>query len=400
MVRNSLVHALVLSMVWTIAGGIAVAADKVRDDVASQVSTLSLGQLILRDTFNDNKIASMWRKWADDVNNCWVTEVNGHLEVQAKTEAADVFSGYVAHAWRLDPADDFTMKVEFHIDTLDYPRSWVSLGITPDGDKPRNRRISMDAQCVNRCKSYRYECKDGLSVDASVTERLADDGVLYVSYTASTDTLYLSMTGYGEDNAWGVFEGILRGQWAGRPLYVYAGGGSDGMAISSGHVYLDNLEVETGTVVEASLSPVYHFKAVSSENHFYTMSHTEKEDLLTNTGAWTYVGIAFYAFPDDSDPDCKPVYRFYSKKTHSHFYTMSEDEKNGLLGVWGWIYEGIAFYAYPVGSHPDWACPVYRFWSNKYGAHLYTTDEAEKNNMINKLSDVWTYENIGWYAIR
>ena len=392
--------ALVLSVTWTVAGGPAVAAEKVRDDVASQISTLSLGQLILRDTFNDNKMASMWRKWADDVNNCWVTEVNNRLEVQATADAAEAFSGYVAHAWRIDPANDFTMKVEFHVDTMDYPRSWVSLGVTPDGDKPRNRRVSIDAQCVNRCKSYRYECKAGLSIDTSVTERSADDGVLYVSYNAASDTLYLSMSGYGEENAWGIFEGILKGEWAGQPLYVFAGGGSDGDTLSTGHVYLDNLEVETGTVIEASLSPVYHFKATTAtgENHFYTMSDTEKEKVLKKGGS-TYVGVAFYAFPDDSDPVCKPVYRFYSKKTGSHFYTMNEDEKNGLMGVWGWVYEGIAFYAYSIGSQPDWAGPVYRFWSATYGSHFYTTDEAEKNNMINKLSNVWTYENIAWYAI-
>ncbi len=400
MVRNTLTHALVLSLVWTVAGGLASGAEKVRDDVASQISTLSLGQLILRDTFNDNKMASMWKKWADDVNNCWVTEVNGRLEVQAKAEARDAFSGYVAHAWRIDSSDDFSMKVKFHIDTLAYPRSWLSLGVTPDGDNPRNRRISIDAQCADRCKSFRYECKDGYITDTSVAERAVDEGTLYLSYSADSDTLYLSMSGYWADSAWGVFEGVVKGQWSGRPLYVWAGGGSNGLAITSGHVYLDDLEVESGTVVESSLAAVYHFKSLSNEKHFYTMSEAEKEDTLLNVGAWTYVGASFYAFPEDSDPDCKPVYRFWSKRTGGHFYTMSETEKDSLIGVWGWVYEGIAFYAYPSGSQPDWACPVYRFWSKKYGTHFYTANETEKNNMINKLSDEWVYEKVAWYAVK
>jgi hypothetical protein len=399
MARNSVFQTLVIGLVGMTFAGSAFGYEKVRDDVASQVSTLSLDHLILREAFDDNKTANIWRVWADDVNNCWISEANKRLEVQAKSAAADAFAGYVAYAWRMDPQADFSMKVEFHHDLKTMGRTWLSLGITPDAKHPRNKRISMDAQCVSLCKSFRYEFNNGDYVDTSVGERPSDDGTLYVSYDSAIDTLYVSTSGYGEDHAWGTFPGVLKGQWGGQPVSIWCGGGSSGQEIASGRAYLDNLQVETGTIVEASLQEVYHFKRTTAEKHFYTMSKAEKEQLLKDK-SWAYVGVAFYAYPDDSDPDCKPVYRFWSDRLKSHFYTISEGEKNGLIGVWGWIYEGVSFFAYPVGEGPDWSLPVYRFWSSKYGSHYYTIDEADKANLIKNSSNFWTFENAGWYAVK
>jgi hypothetical protein len=401
MVRNALTHAFVVGIVCIAAESLALAQEKVRDDVASQVSTLSLGQLVLRDTFNDNKMASMWRLWADDVNNCRVVEVNNRLEVQAKSEASHAFSGYIAYGWRLDPNDDFQMKVGFHVDLKKMDRCWVSLGITPNGKKPRDQRINIDAQAGQLLKSFMYERQDNGGSDSSYGQRFTDDGTIYLSYSAKDDTVYLSMSGYGADNAWGAFPGVLQGAWGGKPLYVWIGGGSDGLEVTSGHVYLDNLEVETGTVVESSLQPVYHFKTTVSQQNFYTMSATEKEKLLKHPSmGWVYDGPVFYAFPDDTDPDSKPVYRFYARKTQSHFFTLSEAERDQHLALSDWIYEGIAFYAYPAGQQTDWACPVYRVWSPIFNSYCYTPDETVKNALLKATTGSWSYQGIAWYAVR
>jgi hypothetical protein len=400
MIWKMLMRTLLLCAAWMALEGLAIAQEKVRDDVASQVSTLSLDNLVLRDTFNDNKTASMWNLWSDDANNCWVNEANGRLELRATKQAANAFSGYVAKAWRLDPQHDFSIKVNYHASLKSSAKCWVSLGITPNYDSPRSRRINIDAQCSSLSRTGRYEYVDGYTLDSSVADMASDDGTLYVFYTAADDTLYVSMSGQDPNYAWGAFPGVLQGQWGGQPLHVMAGGGSDGLAVSSGDAYLDNLEVDSGTVVEASLQAVYHFKSIVGDKHFYTMSNGEKEKLLTSGAkSWAYQGAAFYAFPDDSDPGCKPVYRFWSPSLGSHFYTMSEGEKNHLRNGSVWTYEGICFYAYPSGSQPDWSAPVYRFWSKTYGAHLYTADEDQKDDLIAKYSKVWTYEGVCWYAI-
>jgi hypothetical protein len=392
-------YALVAGLILTAGEGLAGAQDKVRDDVASEVSTLSLGQLILRDTFSDNKMASIWRVWADDVNQCWVAEANGRLEVRAKQTSPDDFAGYIANAWRLDPHDDFSLRADFHLDLRSVAKGWVSLGITPFSRTRRTPHVEIQARCADAGKAIAYECTESSMPDSSLGERQSDDGSLYISYNAAEDTLYVGAGGYGPDNAMGVFPGLLQGVWAGKPLYIYLGGGSEGLEITSGHAYLDNALVESGTVVEASVQEVYHFKSVTGEKHFYTMSEAEKEKLLTDyTRSWQYIGIAFYAYADNSDPDCKPVYRFWSTKLGSHFYTMNEDEKNGLMDLWGWSYEGVCFFAYGADHRPDWTVPVYRFWSKTRGSHYYTIDEAEKNRLMS--NSIWTYEGIAWYAIQ
>jgi hypothetical protein len=93
-----------------------------------------------------------------------------------------------------------------------------------------------------------------------------------------------------------------------------------------------------------------------------------------------------------------PVYRFWSGKLKSHFYTIFEDEKNLIIaqGSDYWAYEGIAFYAYPPSTAVAGTVPVYRFWSNSNMCHYYTTSESEKDELIN--GGIWQYEGVAWYA--
>jgi len=60
---------------------------------------------------------------------------------------------------------------------------------------------------------------------------------------------------------------------------------------------------------------------------------------------FVYEGIAFYAFPERQDY-ARPVYRFYNRKTNTHFYTIYEEEKDHVLNNYPeWSYEFIAYYA-------------------------------------------------------
>ncbi len=111
-------------------------------------------------------------------------------------------------------------------------------------------------------------------------------------------------------------------------------------------------------------------------------------ELLTNQGT------------PGRDPDLAPVYRFWSDKFKSHFYTISETEKNKLIETYSdaWTYEGVAFYAYPPDRQPTAAKPVYRFWSAKLGYHFYSISEREKDKLLRDYPDVWTFEGVAWYA--
>jgi hypothetical protein len=92
------------------------------------------------------------------------------------------------------------------------------------------------------------------------------------------------------------------------------------------------------------------------------------------------------------------VYRFWSG--HSHFYTISESERDYLISNFPnvWTYEGIAFYAYPEGSQPPESRPIYRFWNPHSSSHFYTISEAERDTVIRDYSYSWTYEGVAFYA--
>jgi hypothetical protein len=370
---------------------------------AGEHSGLSLGPLVLREDFEDDVKGSMWVVYAEDPNRCWVAEVNQRLELRATSEAARVFAGYLSSAWRLDPAHDFSLKVDLYYSPVTYAGGWLGFGLTPTASAPRTQYVSVGIGCANRGSHYWYELHNDLSIKSGYTERWANGVTLYISYDAAEDQLYVSDSGYGLEDAWTTFPGLVKGQWGGKSLFVLLGGGSDQLTIGSGQVFADNQLVESGTVVEASLQDVYRFWSPGYERHFYTISKLEKEKVLTvYPQVWTYEGAVYRTFRDDSDPACRPVHRFWSERLTGHFYTISEREKNKLINEYAgiWTYEGIAFYAYPEGQQPAWTYPVHRFWSESKGTHFYTMDEAEKDRLLSKYADVWEYEGMAWYAVK
>lgn len=404
MTRNVLRCALTVGVVFAASiYGQKVKADGTTIIVSDGGSSDGQNQIALQDTFDDNKPAWLWKEYSEDPNNTRVMEVNKRLELRTSAAAVDAFAGFVGNAWRLDPRYDFAMRVDFHYDlfTLE-EEGWIGIGLTPSAENPRNQRIEFGAKCVNRFRSFSYEQANGYATRSGYSERTVDDGTLYISYDSETDTVYLSTWGYGLGTAWGVYSDLIQGTWGGRPVYVYLGGRSDGLAITSGHAYLDNIVVDFGKIIEAALRPVYRFWSPVNKAHFFTISEVDKERLIDEyADVWKYEGSVFRAFPDTSDPNCQPVHRFWSDKTQSHLYTLKESEINKLLDRYPftWSHEGIAFYAYPEGKQPSWARPVYRFWSPSTSAHFYTISESEAEKLRALPDDVWYDEGIAWYAV-
>jgi hypothetical protein len=154
----------------------------------------------------------------------------------------------------------------------------------------------------------------------------------------------------------------------------------------------------------AAWRPVYRFWAPVLERHFYTLSTRERDKLINNySQVWTYEGVGYYAFADDTEPGTAPVYRFWSGTLNTHFYTVREAERDKLIDNYSqvWAYEGIAFYAYVdnLGSGcPIGIDPVYRFWSASLGTHFFTTSQREMDKLFNLAPGVWYMEGAGWWA--
>ncbi|MFA6790669.1 MAG: hypothetical protein WCR65_03765, partial [Parcubacteria group bacterium] len=92
---------------------------------------------------------------------------------------------------------------------------------------------------------------------------------------------------------------------------------------------------------------------------------------------WRYEGISYYV-PEQSTGN-SPVYRFYSPLFRAHFFTISATEKNRIIATYPsdeWRYEGIAYYVPTTSAGND---PVYRFYSPRFKTHFFTTSATEKN---------------------
>ena len=161
-------------------------------------------------------------------------------------------------------------------------------------------------------------------------------------------------------------------------------------------------EVTVTVKSDETLKPVYRFYSPVSQTHFWTISEEEKDYIIANYSAvLSYEGIAWYAYdPSDHPTDTLPIYRFYSPTSGSHFWTISEEEKDYIIANYSAVlsYEGIAYYAYAPSDHPTDTLPIYRFYSPLNGSHFYTISEEEKDYIIANYSAVLSYEGIAWYA--
>ncbi|SEO50528.1 hypothetical protein SAMN02910314_00376 [Denitrobacterium detoxificans] len=136
----------------------------------------------------------------------------------------------------------------------------------------------------------------------------------------------------------------------------------------------------------ASAQALFRLYNPNSGEHFYTASEEER-DGLTILG-WTYEGIGWYA-PSSSSV---PVYRLYNPNGGDHHYTMSAEERDWLSGL-GWKYEGIGWY-----SDDAQGVKVLREYNPNAtsGAHNFTTSESEHKNLV---SLGWNDEGTAWYGV-
>jgi len=147
--------------------------------------------------------------------------------------------------------------------------------------------------------------------------------------------------------------------------------------------------------------PTYQFWSNKYGDHYYTASLTKKQQMINNypDSVWNYQGVAFRSY-NAAVNSATPVYQFWSNKYGDHYYTISKTKRDYLISKYPdsvWEYQGVAFYANKasvIGS-----APVYQFWSNKYGDHYYTISKTKRDYLISKYPDsVWEYEGIAFYV--
>ncbi len=149
------------------------------------------------------------------------------------------------------------------------------------------------------------------------------------------------------------------------------------------------------------VSPAYRFWSDTFGHHFYTLNQSERDDIMHTYAAkqWRYEGVAFRAFPLTQCQGDK-VYRFWSDTFRGHFYTISTQERDGIMASYPdnvWRYEGEAYCAQRAATAGT--TPLFRFWSTAYSGHFYTISAAERDHVIAAYDDyTWNYEGIGYHV--
>jgi len=354
------------------------------------------------DDFDDNRQGQMWSLVADDVSACRLDEVNRRLELRATSKANSCAAFYFSNEWALDPTGDFALRVDFHQDLRLAGSASLSVLLTPDVEDRDRRFVEFGVGSRNASPTLFLEAIDDSVRRSQQKNRLQSDGTLYVSYDASLDELHVGDRGYGAENAWTTVRGLLGGSWAGGPVRLALAGRANGVAVVSGQAHLDDFVLERGEPLVTKFSDVYRFRSFVPGGHFYTISERERDKLIKDfPGAWLFEGAVFRAASSPFAVGLAPVYRFWSPVTRTHFFTISEKEKDGLIKDQPavWTFEGVAFYAYPEGEQPAGSKPVYLFARKTVSnAFFYTIREEEKDWLIKNSANAFSFEGIAFHA--
>jgi hypothetical protein len=150
---------------------------------------------------------------------------------------------------------------------------------------------------------------------------------------------------------------------------------------------------------------IHRFWSDNYKGHFYTTNTAEVTEVKKNPN-WKYEGEKYDVIPYNStsktcaDVNSMPVHRFWSDTYKKHFYSTSSAEVDAVKLNKNWKYEAIVFCAFPEGQatvNPSYFSPIYRFWSDSYKGHFYTSEFGEYQAL--QTNPNWKFERKA-YAIK
>ncbi len=211
------------------------------------------------DNFDDNVKGDQWGWFwiGEGPSTTWLEEIHQQLEIRATDEAVDNTAVYGSVGWGVVTDEDFQIRIDYHHSaiTQDPNFSQAFLAIIDNFNfinfPETGKYIQFGAAYSGPNRIFYYERgKIGTVYDSDWKLRGSDSGILYISYDASLDELYLSDTGYGSARAWKTVTDIIQGQWKRSTVGIGIGGNSDGVELISGQAHLDNFIIDSGTLCD------------------------------------------------------------------------------------------------------------------------------------------------------
>ena len=130
--------------------------------------------------------------------------------------------------------------------------------------------------------------------------------------------------------------------------------------------------------------------------HFYTADSNESDFVLENLDNYVYEGESYVTVDPVTGNNPEEVYRFFNSTTGVHLYTTDENERDYIIdNLDNFAYEDVKFHAYE--TEIEGTVAVHRFYEPNIGVHFYTPNEGEKTYVEDNLSN-YSYEGIAYYA--
>ncbi len=146
---------------------------------------------------------------------------------------------------------------------------------------------------------------------------------------------------------------------------------------------------EEPTIIESDGTendiPVYKFLRTDTQTQFYTTQEVERDTILETLPQYELEGISFVgAAPPPEGEDItgiSPVYRFFNESTGIHLYTADENERTFVAeNLDNYVAEGTPYYGYD--TQIEGTVPLYRFYNESLDAHFYTPSAEERDTFI------------------
>lgn len=158
---------------------------------------------------------------------------------------------------------------------------------------------------------------------------------------------------------------------------------------------LVTVTVVSHTAPPPTVIPIYRFYSRRSGTHFYTPSAEERDIVIARwPDVWQYEGIAYTVNPARNT---QPLYRFYNRANGSHFYTSSATERDLVFAKWMnvFIYDGETYAVTPYAEVGK--APVWRFYNLKNGSHFYTASAEEADHVIATWPNIYRLEGVAFW---
>ena len=180
-------------------------------------------------------------------------------------------------------------------------------------------------------------------------------------------------------------------------------------ATANGEAVSDTFTVTVNEVVDVPsmvYADVHRFYQYEKGYHLYTSDMNEinyvREKSNEGELSYDYESEKYKVLADNKDivtgeeiEGVEPIYRFFNNETGAHLYTMDANEKNYIQdNLSNYSFEGIKYYAFESEPENIDTIPVYRMLNTSSGAHLFSSDINEIGHIESNLPN-FSMENGG-----